>query len=76
MIDGMMLWNLVLSALVGIAGFAGKHLWNEVQRLQILLNKTREEMYRNGLAADRRNSSDLTQLLKALQTKDDFNAGT
>ena len=53
MIDGMMLWNLVLSALVGIAGFLVKFLWNEVQRIQILLNKTREEMYRNGVI-DRR----------------------
>ena len=56
MIDGMMLWNLVLSALVGIAGFLVKFLWNEVQRIQILLNKTREEMYRNGLI-DRRGNS-------------------
>ena len=72
----MMLWNLALSALVGVAGFAGKHLWNEVQRLQILLNKTREEMYRNGLAPDRRTTTELNELIKILRSRDDFNAGT
>lgn len=74
--DSMMLWNVLLTFALALAGFLVKFMWNEVQRIQILLNKTREEMYRNGLAADRRNAGDLAQLLKALQIKDDFNADT
>lgn len=33
-----------------------KFMWAELQRVQILLNKTREEIYRNGLI-DRRGNS-------------------
>jgi hypothetical protein len=67
--DSMMLWNILLTCFLGLAAFLLKFMWAELQRVQILLNKTREEMYRNGLAADRRNASELTQLLKALQTQ-------
>jgi hypothetical protein len=43
----MMLWNVVLSAIVGIMGFLLKSKFDELQRLSILLNRTREEVARD-----------------------------
>ncbi len=39
-----MLWSLGLSAVLGLVGWILKGHSDEVQRLQILLNRTREEM--------------------------------
>lgn len=43
----MMIWNVVLTAIVGIMGFLLKSKFDEVSRLGILLNKTREEVARD-----------------------------
>ena len=43
----MMLWNMALSVIVAIMGFVVKEKFAEVQRLGILLNKTREEVARD-----------------------------
>jgi hypothetical protein len=43
----MMLWNMALSVIVGIMGFIIKEKFAEVQRLGILLNRTREEVARD-----------------------------
>ena len=43
----MMLWNVVLSAIVGIMMFLLKNKFDELQRISILLNKTREEVARD-----------------------------
>jgi len=42
----MMLWNIVLSAIVGFMMFLLKNKFDELQRISILLNKTREEVAR------------------------------
>jgi len=42
----MMIWNIVLSATVGIMGFVLKEKFDELQRISILLNRTREEVAR------------------------------
>ena len=39
----MLVWNIVLSAIVGIMGFLIKGKFDELERLSILLNRTREE---------------------------------
>lgn len=39
-------WNIILSVATGAIGFIIKNLFDEVNRIQILLNKTREEMPR------------------------------
>lgn len=39
-----MLWNLGLTAILALVGWVVKSHAEEVQRLQILLNRTREEM--------------------------------
>jgi hypothetical protein len=43
----MMLWNFVLSVIVAGMGFLLKGKFDEIQRLGILLNKTREEVARD-----------------------------
>lgn len=40
----MMLWNLVLSGFIGLIVWVIKHTHDEVQRINILLNRTREEI--------------------------------
>jgi len=42
-VDNMMLWNILLTVLVSAFGWAFSKMFSEVKRLQILLNKTREE---------------------------------
>jgi hypothetical protein len=42
----MMIWNIVLSAVVAVMGLLFKGKIDELDRLGILLNKTREEMAR------------------------------
>ena len=41
--DNMMLWNILLTVLISAFGWAFSKMFSEVKRLQILLNKTREE---------------------------------
>ena len=45
--DPMILWNLVTSFLVGLVMFMLRNAADEQQRIQILLNKTREEIARD-----------------------------
>ena len=42
----MMIWNVVLTALVGVMAFMLKSKFDELDRLGILLNRTREEVAR------------------------------
>ena len=42
----MMVWNIILSAVVGIMGFLFKGKFDDLDRVSILLNKTREEIAR------------------------------
>jgi hypothetical protein len=43
----MMVWNIVLTAIVALLGFIVKEKFSELQRISILLNKTREEIARD-----------------------------
>jgi hypothetical protein len=43
----MMVWNIVLSAVVALMGFLLKSKFDEIARLGILLNRTREEVARD-----------------------------
>ena len=45
--DMMALWNAILTGLVGLLGFVIKGKFDELQRISILLNKTREEVARD-----------------------------
>jgi hypothetical protein len=58
----MMLWNAALSAVVVVMGFLLKSKFDELDRLGILLNRTREEVARDHLTrAEFR--ADMAQLL-------------
>jgi hypothetical protein len=45
----MMLWNLMLTVVVGIIGYIVKDKFDELSRISILLNKTREEIARDNV---------------------------
>ena len=47
--DIMILWNFALSVFVAIIGFFLKEKLNELQRVTILLNRTREEIARDNV---------------------------
>jgi len=40
----MMLWNILLTVTLALIGWVGTSMHREVQRLSILLNRTREEV--------------------------------
>ena len=42
----MMIWNIILSGIVAVMGFMFKAKFEELDRLGILLNRTREEIAR------------------------------
>ena len=43
----MLVWNIVLTAIVALLGFILKEKFAELNRLGILLNRTREEVARD-----------------------------
>jgi Tfp pilus assembly protein PilN len=43
----MLVWNIVLTAIVALLGFVLKEKFAEINRLGILLNRTREEVARD-----------------------------
>ena len=43
----MLVWNIVLTAIVALLGFILKEKFSELNRLGILLNRTREEVARD-----------------------------
>jgi len=45
----MMLWNTILSLFTGLLIWLAKTMWDEMQRVQILLNRTREEIARDNV---------------------------
>jgi archaellum component FlaC len=45
----LMLWNMGLTLTIGVVGFFLKEKFSEIQRLNILLNRTREEIAGNNV---------------------------
>ena len=43
----MLVWNVILTAIVALLGFILKEKFSELNRLGILLNRTREEVARD-----------------------------
>ena len=58
----MMLWNAALSAVVAVMSFLLKGKFDEISRLGILLNKTREEVARDHITRSEFRA-DMQQLL-------------
>lgn len=65
----MVVWNMVLTAIVALFGFILKDKFAEVQRLGILLNRTREEVARDHITrAEVR--EDMRQLIDRMEKVD------
>jgi len=58
----MMIWNAMLSAIVAVMGFLLKGKFDELDRLSILLNRTREEVARDHITRQEFRA-DMAQLL-------------
>jgi hypothetical protein len=59
----MMVWNIVLTAAVALLGYVLKDRFAELQRVSILLNRTREEIARDHITRTEFRA-DMAQLLE------------
>jgi hypothetical protein len=65
----MLVWNMILTGIVALLGFVVKEKFAELQRLGILLNRTREEVARDHITrAEVR--EDMRQLIDRLEKLD------
>ena len=65
----MLVWNVVLTGVVAVLGWMVQDKFAEIQRLGILLNKTREEVARDHITrAEVR--EDMRQLMDRLERMD------
>jgi len=65
-----MLWSAVLTAAMGLIGWILRSAYAEVQRIQILLNRTREEMARDYITKTEVHS-DINRVLDRLDRLDE-----
>ena len=68
-IDAMMFWNIILTLVVAPAAWAFSRMFQEVKRLQILLNKTREEYATRDMVNNE--NKEVIALLRRLEDKFD-----
>jgi|TARA_Y100001970_G_scaffold273876_1_gene372680 membrane protein insertase Oxa1/YidC/SpoIIIJ len=66
-IDAMLFWNIILTMVVVPFGWAFNKMFGEVKRLQILLNKTREEYARKDDVKE--DMHDIMDAMKRLEDK-------
>jgi len=59
----MMVWNIILTAIVALLGYVLKDKFAELQRISILLNRTREEVARDHITRNEFRA-DMNQLLE------------
>lgn len=62
----MMIWNIILSGIVAVLGFLVKGKFDELDRITILLNRTREE-----IARDHVTRAEVNQTLEKLVSRID-----
>lgn len=69
----LMIWNAILSFFSGLGLWLLKVMWDELHRIQILLNRTREEIARDNITKDEidRISVHLDQRFNKLEAKID-----
>ena len=68
--DMFMIWDAGLTAAIAISGFLARSLFLDVQRLQLLLNKTREEVARDYMTRAEA-ASDINRILDKIDALDD-----
>lgn len=69
----VMVWNAILSFVSALGLWLLKVMWDEMQRIQILLNRTREEIARENITKEEidRISQHLDQRFNKLEAKID-----
>ena len=55
--DEMLIWNIVLTGIMGLIGYTAKDKFDELDRIAKLLNKTREEIAREHVTRSEVNTS-------------------
>ena len=70
-IDAMLFWNIILTMIIAPAFWAFRQMFAEVKRLQILLNKTRED-YATKLEL----RDDMVRVMEALHRLEECSSGT
>ena len=65
-IDAMLFWNIILTVVIAPVFWAFRQMFAEVKRLQILLNKTREDYATKVELRD-----DMKQVMEALHRLED-----
>lgn len=71
--DAALIWNIVLSVLLGVVGFFMTSKFRELDRLGILLNRTREEVARDHItrAEFRQDMKELIERFDRIEAKID-----
>tara|TARA_R100001440_G_scaffold5048_3_gene11052 strand:+ start:2975 stop:3202 length:228 start_codon:yes stop_codon:yes gene_type:complete len=65
-LDAMLFWNIILTVVIAPVFWAFRQMFAEVKRLQILLNKTREDY-----ATKNELHNDMSQVMDALHRLED-----
>ena len=65
-LDAMLFWNIILTMVIAPAFWAFRQMFTEVKRLQILLNKTREDYATKVELRD-----DMSRVMEALHRLED-----
>jgi len=65
-IDAMLFWNIILTVVIAPVFWAFRQMFAEVKRLQILLNKTREDYATKSELRD-----DMRRVMEALHRLED-----
>ena len=65
-VDAMLFWNIILTVVIAPVFWAFRQMFAEVKRLQILLNKTREDYATKSELRD-----DMRQVMEALHRLED-----
>jgi septal ring factor EnvC (AmiA/AmiB activator) len=69
-IDPSLLWNLILSLIIVPVGFLVRGILAEQKRLDILINKTREEIAKDYVTRDQL-EKDLEKLIQTMERIDE-----
>ncbi len=65
-LDAMLFWNIILTMVIAPACWAFRQMFTEVKRIQILLNKTREDYATKAELRD-----DMRRVMEALHRLED-----
>ena len=68
-VDAHLVWNVILTLLLGPLGFLVRNILSEQKRIDILLNKTREEVAKDNVTRDEL-AEDMERLMRSIERID------